>query len=210
MKKYISTVLASTLILSNVLPSVVHGQELKEHEIVNVQKANETFNAQNEMPVNLGGVKKYIEVDDNGHIGFTLVSPAQYEHYNLADLQTHFDSLNQKVDNGEIIINANLEITDLTPQAYASYGKWEYHWWGYDRKFTKKQANNYVDEIEYIVLGMGAGAAVTSPSLVIAGGFLLSASWYGLLAKRIKANNKGKNGVLIEVYWARTFDITPL
>ncbi|KOS66291.1 hypothetical protein AEA09_18935 [Lysinibacillus contaminans] len=207
MKKYISTVLASTLILSSVLPTIAHGEEFKENEVVNVQKENETVN---EVSLNLDDVKKYIKVDNNGHIGFTFVPPGQYKKHNLSELQNHFNLLNEKVDNGEIIIKEDLEITDLSPQALAVYGSWTYHWWGYDRKFTKKQAVAYVDEIEYVILGMGAGAAVTAPSLVIAGGFLLSASWYGLLAKRIEANNKGKNGVLIEIYWARTFDITPL
>lgn len=208
MKKYISTVLASTLILSSGLPAVAHGNEFKENENVNVQKENE--NVQNDVSFNLDEVKKYIKIDDNGHIGFTFVPPGQYKKYNLSELQNHFNLLNEKVDKGEISINENLEISDLRIQTFASYGSWTYHWWGYDRKFTKKQAAAYVDEIEYVVLGMGAGAAVTAPSLVIAGGFLLSASWYGLLAKRIEANNKGKKGVLVEVYWARTFDITPL
>ena len=126
------------------------------------------------------------------------------------DFQNHRHMLNQKVDNGQIKINDDLSITDLSIQLFASYGKWTYHWWGYDRKFTKSQANAYIDEIEYVILGMGAGAVVTAPSLVIAGAFALSAGWYGLFAKRIKANNKGKNGVLVKIYWARTFDIVPL
>lgn len=122
----------------------------------------------------------------------------------------HVLCLNEKVDNAQISIGEDLEITDLSPKARAVYNSWTYHWWGCDRKFTKTQAEDYVEEIEYAILGLGAGAAVTAPAVVIAGSLALSASWYGLLAKRIEANNKGKKGVLVEIHWSRTFDITPL
>ncbi|WP_146553665.1 hypothetical protein [Rummeliibacillus sp. SL167] len=218
MKKYTSLVLSGAIILSTFAPLQANAEETT-NEVENYDQAEN--NAQNkdyalsesatvQQNSDLEQVKKYVTVNLNGHIGFTSVPSDEYEKYDLAELQNYFDFLNQKVDNEQIKINSDLTIKTLGLQLSAVYGKWTYHWWGYDRKFTKKQANAYVDQIEYTIIGLGAGAIVTSPSIIIAGGFGLSAGWYELLAKRIKANNKGKKGVLVKIYWARTFDIVPL
>lgn len=218
MKKYTSLALSGVLLLSAFAPLQANAEEAT-NEVENYDQAQNNVQIEDyalsesaavQQESNLEQVKKYVTVDLNGHIGFTSVPSNEYEKYDLAELQNHFDFLNQKVDNKQIKINSDLTIKNLGLQLRAVYGKWTYHWWGYDRKFTKKQAAAYKDEIDYVVIGMGAGAVVTAPSLVVAGGFALSAGWYQLLAKRIEANNKGKNGILVKIYWARTFDIEPL
>ncbi|WP_397536958.1 hypothetical protein [Rummeliibacillus pycnus] len=222
MKKYASLALSSVLLLSAFAPLQANAEEVKngvenydQSENNDVQNENVENYALSESAAvqqerDLEQIQKYITVDSNGHVGFKFVPPGQYKKYHLSELQTHFDMLNQKVDNGQIKINEDLTIDKIGPQLRATYGEWTYHVWGYDRKFTKKQAAAYKDQIDYTVIGMGAGAVVTAPSLVIAGGFALSAGWYQLLAKRIEANNKGKNGIYVKIYWVRTFDIEPL
>ncbi|WP_214700783.1 MULTISPECIES: hypothetical protein [unclassified Exiguobacterium] len=213
MKKYTSLALASTLAVSTLLPlnagaeQTKYSSSIQSTQEIPTSKLKENENRES---TQLDTVKKHVFVDSNGHIGFKNVPTQFYENYELAKLQKHFDELNSQVDAQQIVINEDLSISEIGFQTLAVYGKWTNHWWGYDRKFTKKQAVAYKDQIDTAVIGLGAGAVVTSPWLVVGGGFALTAGWYTLLGKRIEVNNRGKNGILVEIYWARTFDITPL
>lgn len=91
----------------------------------------------------------------------------------------------------------------------ATYGKWTYHWWGYDRKFTNYQTKQYVERLEMQAAGatMVTGVGAWFPPIGgIAG---VSAGYWALLASRVEANNHG-NGVLVEVTWVNVFNVTPL
>lgn len=213
MKKYTSLALASTLAMSTLLPLNAGAEQTKySSSIQSTQETPSPKVKENEKRESkqIETVKKHVFVNSNGHIGFKNVPKKLYENYELAELQKHFDLLNGQVDAQQIVINEDLSITEIGFQTLAVYGKWTNHWWGYDRKFTKNQAVTYKDQIDMAVIGLSAGAVVSAPWLVIGGGLALSASWYTLLGKRIEVNNRGKNGILVEIYWARTFDVTPL
>ncbi|WP_052340721.1 hypothetical protein [Bacillus haynesii] len=106
-------------------------------------------------------------------------------------------------------IDNQLNIKPTGFQPMATYGKWTYHWWGYDRKFTHKQANGYISELNQGAAGatLAIGAAYALPP--VAGLGTMAAGYWNLLANRVDAHN-GKKGVLVSVTWALVFSVESL
>ncbi|MER2058385.1 MAG: hypothetical protein ABTA16_06145 [Niallia sp.] len=205
MKKFITGLVTTGLLLSSVTPSFAEAASEKNNRlIVGEQKQQEISQG-----TLLKKVEPFVKVTEQGTLELEGVPTNFYETYNLDQLQAHFDNLNQLALRGNITINKDLSIQDNSIQLNAVYGKWTYHWWGYDRKFTNAQANDYVN---YLLSAAAGGAIVTGagawfpPVAAIAG---TSSGYWALLATRVNANNKGY-GVLVEVSWLAVFDVTPL
>lgn len=207
LKKLVISLLSIIMILSVALPSHASTLEAPNHKKV----AETTEN--NHLVEDFSEVKKvekYVSVGANGHI---ILDPKHsknfHKKYNLDQLEDHFALLNEKVDNGTIKINEDLSIEDLSISVFASYNKWTYHWWGYDRNFTNSQALRYVNELNTVAAGgtIAAGAASIMP--ILGAGIAMTAGYYALLSARVTANNRG-NGVYVGQTWARVFNVKPL
>lgn len=103
-------------------------------------------------------IKPHVEVTKEGTIRLKKLPKHFHEKYNLEGLQKHFDNLNALVETGDITINKDLSIQDNSISTMSEYGKWTYHWWGYDRKFTDAQAKDYINEL----LTVAAGATIVA------------------------------------------------
>ena len=207
MKKIILRIITTILVLSSIIPgtSVVNASrltnDLQDTELLkskNLEMQSDTM---------IQDVEQYIEVREDGTIGFKNNIPMLiYKKYNLNDLQAHFDTLNQKVEDNEIFIDQHLNITDNSISTYASYNQWTYYWWGYAKKFTNSGAIDYANKLEMFALGSGAAGILFPPISGVAG---LTAVYYELQVSRIRAKNKG-NGVQINITWARVFTVKTL
>jgi hypothetical protein len=154
-------------------------------------------------------VEPYVEVKEDGIIGFKDVPKNIYNKYNLDKLQEHFDILNNAVENETITINEDLSIQDNSFSTYAVYGKWTYNWWGYDRNFNNSQAIALSNYAASVAGGAGIVTGITymfPPVAAIAG---VATGYWSLVAARVNANNKGK-GVYVGVTWVAAFNISPL
>ncbi|WP_404447999.1 hypothetical protein LG307_03160 [Sutcliffiella horikoshii] len=152
-------------------------------------------------------IKPYVELKEDGTISFKDNIPQDvYELYNFDQLENHFYTVNQGVRNGTLVVDEELNITDISISLSAVYGKWTYHLWGYDRKFNNAQTKDYVNRLEYQTIAAMFAAGVMPPMSGLAS---LSGGYWLLLAKRVEANNKGK-GVYVAITWVNVFNIKPL
>lgn len=154
-------------------------------------------------------IKPYVEVTKEGTIRFKELPKGFYDKYSLEELQKHFDYLNTLSEAGDITINNDLSIQKNSISTMAVYGKWTYHWWGYDRKFTNSQADDYVDDLVTAAAGATIVAGLGSAFPPVSGIATVQAGYWALLAVRVDANNEG-NGVYVAVTWALIFDVEPL
>lgn len=156
-------------------------------------------------------IKPYVQLNKDGTIGFKKNVPEDvYEAYDLDVLQSHFDVVNEGVRNNMLTINKKLEISEtIQVRAAATYGKWTYHWWGYDRNFSNYQTKQYIDRLEYQAIGASMATGVTYWFPPVGGLAALSGGYWLLLSKRVDANNNG-NGVYVAVTWANVFNVKPL
>lgn len=154
-------------------------------------------------------IKPYVEVTKSGKIHFKNLPKGLYQDYNLSELQKHFDHLNELVESGTITINADLSIQDHSINLRAVYGKWTYHWWGYDRKFNNQQAHDYMVYLDTVSEGAGiiTGAYEWLPP--ISGLSLATSAYLTLLSSRVAANNNG-SGVYVSISYATVFNVEPL
>lgn len=205
MKKVTTTLLASSLVLSGILPSTIHAATNDAN--APKQEINES---NTDMDSTIHDVKPFVKVNEEGYITFKENIPQKIrDQYALDELQLHFDTLNQSVKNGEIRINKDLSIDETMMARAAVYSKWTYHWWGYDRKFNNSQTKSYINYCQTIAGGAGivTGAGAYFPPVALIGG--MQTGYWALFATRLDANNKGR-GVYVSVTWAAVFDIEPL
>lgn len=140
--------------------------------------------------------------------------------------QDYFDILNNRAEQGKIIINEDLSIVNTEFQTAtanlgnARAGHWyscgggrntntvEY-WWGYSRYAcdceTQRMAADF-NSCASVAAGVGVVGAYFGAVGAIPGG--LASSYWWLLASRLDANNHGR-GVFVEMTWILVFDITP-
>lgn len=209
MKKILSYGLLSILTISLVSPMSAYADTKIDQEEVTYQgESNEFVNLSE---TDLNELQKSVKINENGHIYLENVPSDQYKNYGLQYLEEHFNLLNEKVDNGQIIINQDLSITDLTVKARAVYGEWTNHWWGYDRKFGKIAAEKYATECNKLATKLAMGAAVASPVWWVSAGIALSSGYYYLLSTDVnEANAKSNKGVEVKIYWTRNYSVKPL
>lgn len=211
MKKIIASSLVSAMILSSITSISASANEnvTSENENTYQQENNEIENISQ---VELNKIKAVVKVNENGHIYLENVSPEMYQKYNLQFLEKHFDSLNQNGDNGQIIINEDLSITDISIKERAVYGEWTEHWWGKDIKFGKINAEQYAADANKAGIILAGGAALTAPFLgVVSGGIGLTSAYYFYLSARVNEENQISNkGVEVKIYWTRNFAVSAL
>lgn len=159
----------------------------------------------------IAAIEPYVAVSDEGKLYLKDVPRHLYEMYNLEELEQHFADLNHYAENDYITINKDLTIDQnpelITPDAV--YGKWTYHWWGYDRKFNNSQAKAFADYAASVAGGAGIVTGIGAffpPVAAIAG---VQTGYWSLVAARVNANNKGR-GVYIAVTWVAIFNVEPL
>lgn len=201
--------LVSVLVLS-VAPNVsAYESNVKEPERVYKVKTDDQTSLDADQQKMIDAVKPYVSVGKDGLLSLDNVPNSLYEKYSLDQLEGHFAQLNNDVKNGKITIEKDLSITPLTLSTSVNYARWTYNWWGYDRKFNNKASKSYQD---WLYTAVNTGVIVggltywVPPVASIAG---VSAGYWGLLATRIGAKNKGK-GVYVGVTWVAAFRVDTL
>ncbi|MFT0800351.1 hypothetical protein VSK91_02635 [Bacillus swezeyi] len=175
---------------------------------VNTEKNDHTLlNVEQEKLIN--NIKPYVHLNTDGKLVLKDVPEKLYKKYNLKGLEEHFDNINKGVENHKLVIDNQLNIKPTGFQINATYGKWSYHWWGYDRKFTHKQANGYISELNAAAGGATFVTGVSYAFPPVAGLSGMAAGYWSLLANRVSAHN-GKKGVLVSVTWALIFSVDSL
>lgn len=135
-----------------------------------------------------------VEIDNKGHLELKdNVSQEDFEKYDLAQLEEYFVTLNQKVDQGIISINSELEIQESNDivTISASVPTREYHWWGYKTTYINSQTDSAISTLNAGTAGAGVLSAYAS-----------------LLASRMGANKDG-NGVIVDMTWAAVYNVSP-
>ncbi|MCY8007425.1 hypothetical protein MOC99_01435 [Bacillus haynesii] len=161
-------------------------------------------NAEQEKLINT--IKPYVHVDADGKLILKNVPEDLYKEYNLSALEDHFDYINKRVEDNLLVIDNQLNIKPTGFQPMATYGKWTYHWWRYDRKFTHKQADSFVNELNTAAGGAGFVSVVLPPIAALGG---MAGSYWVTLGARVSAHN-GKKGVLVSITWALVFSVESL
>lgn len=201
--KIVSTLLVAVLMLPMLLiaPSEVNAAKGKTNE-PNISTTSM-----------INTIKPYVKVTNKGKIKLKTnkLPEGFYEEYNLNELEKHFDKLNELSENGRITINKDLSIDDNSiSMLSATYGRWTYHWYGYDRMFTNEQTKDYILYLDTVLEGstfIAFGTASFLPTVAILG--TMSTAYFGLLSSRLAANNKG-NGVWVSCSWVGLFDVESL
>lgn len=141
MKKFMSVICSTAITLTLVVPAASAAPTAPVQEFSSLEKNVSVNQTKNLIDI----VEPYVEVNKDGLLQFKDVPQAIYDSYNLSELQKHFDTLNTMVTNGRIIINSDLNIIDQSMSARATYGSWDYHWWGYDRNFGNSETLEFID-----------------------------------------------------------------
>jgi hypothetical protein len=207
MKKIIASLFTLMLILGVVTPSYAAGIE-SENQLKKLEKEQEKLQKEQEKMIK--DVEPYVNVTEVGKFELAGAPKNLYKKYDLSKLEAHFVEMNKLAEDGSVTIHEDLSIDDNLFTVSAVYGKWTYHWWGYDRKMSDSYAdwyaNTYLDMLAAggtVVTGVGA---YFPPVSAVAG---ISTGQWLLLKNRINANNKG-NGVYVGVTWALFFNVEPL
>jgi hypothetical protein len=207
MKKIIASLFTLMLILGVVTPSYAAANE-SEKQLKKIEKEQEKLQKEQEKMIE--DVEPFVNVTEDGKFELVNAPKKLFKKYDLAKLEAHFVEMNKLAEEGSVTINDDLSIEDNLFTISAVYGKWTYHWWGYDRKMSNSYANWYANE--YLDMIAAGGTVVTGvgaffpPVGAVAG---ISTGQWLLLKNRINANNKG-NGVYVGVTWALFFNVEPL
>lgn len=131
------------------------------------------------------------------------------------------DSINELIEQGELKATENGTLYETSDDELVVQGgnvdKMVYHWWGYTRyannKNTKKLINrfNTASNGAWVVCGGTASASylfpVSAPYTGLVSGLTgMAAGYWGLLATRMSAKNKGK-GVIVNMTWVLVFTV---
>ncbi|PCK18816.1 hypothetical protein CEY02_18155 [Bacillus pumilus] len=201
--------LVSVLVLSVVPNASAYENNVKEPESVYKVETDDQTSLDADQQKMIDAVQPYVSVDKDGLLSLNNVPNSLYEKYSLDQLEGHFAQLNNDVKNGKITIEKDLSITPLTLSTSVNYARWTYNWWGYDRKFNNKASKSYQDWL-YTAANTGVivgGLTFWLPPVASISG--VSAGYWGLLATRIGAKNKGK-GVYVGVTWVAAFRVDTL
>ena len=166
---------------------------------------------------------EFVEVSEEGLIELELpddlleqISEEEYAVYLEA-----IDSINELIEQGELKATENGTLYETSDDELVVQGgnvdKMVYHWWGYTRyannKNTKKLINrfNTASNGAWVVCGGTASASylfpVSAPYTGLVSGLTgMAAGYWGLLATRMSAKNKGK-GVIVNMTWVLVFAV---
>lgn len=188
----------------------------REVENVRTEENNQLTELDNQSLI--ANVEPYVQVNENGHIELSQeIEQDIYEDYALDNLEEYFSNLNEKVDNGSIIISDSLDIIDNTPDDNIitiqsnNYISTSTHWWGHRTAYNNSQAQAAAQRFRNYALGYstigGLGVLVPGIGPAVAGAGGLTATYSNLVANRIDANNNG-NGVILDMTWVAAFDVS--
>ncbi|SDB81281.1 hypothetical protein [Shouchella lonarensis] len=207
LKKMVAGVLVLMLVLSGFLSTPTFAMEGSQRHVEQEEPPNIELSQQDLILA----VEPYVEVTNDGYLQLKDVPQHIYEAYQLDALQQHFDEVNSEVAEGNLAISSDLDVVVKDPEVGVNtvYGRWTYHWWGYDRKFDRAQTRRYISYLHSVAAGatIVAGASYFFPPGIAFG--TINAGYFALLATRVDANNKGR-GVYVGVTWVAIFRVTPL
>lgn len=166
---------------------------------------------------------EFVEVSEDGLIELELpdyllerISEEEYGVYLEA-----INRINELIEQGDLKATKNGTLYETSDDELVVQGgnvdKMVYHWWGYTRyannKNTKKIINrfNTVSNGAWVVCGGTASASylfpVSAPYTGLVSGLTgMAAGYWGLLATRMSAKNKGK-GVIVNMTWVLVFTV---
>ncbi len=137
--------------------------------------------------------------------------------------KTYFDKLNEKIKSGYLEAHSDLSITTKTQAPLTSSinksvtssctgitSAVKDYWWGYSRYMDSCVANKFAADLTSVsVTSGGISIVATYFGVIPAVPPGITASYFGLLASRVAANNANSTGIYLEMTWALVFNITP-
>lgn len=208
-KKASSLVLSTILLTSALVPaaSAAGTQPVSSQNSATIQKQQENM---------IDTVEQYIVLNQDGTIGISKdMSQNMIEEYDINSLQERFDLLNQQVKANQIVINEDLSITQkntmhIMAAKAAKYEKTQRYWWGDKNWYTNAQTKAHIKDLNTAAIAAGGTGAALGALGFIPGAFTgaVAGTYWGVLASRMDANNKGK-GVTVSVTWVLAFNVEP-
>lgn len=166
---------------------------------------------------------EFVDVSEDGFITLNIpsdvveqLSEEQYEMY-----LEGINEINRLIDQGELEVTENGTIYETSDDDLVVQGgnvdKMVYHWWGYTRYANNRNTKNLINRFntasngDWIVCGGTASASYLFPVSAPVTGLMsglsgMTAGYWGLLASRMSAKNKGK-GVIVNMTWAFVFTV---
>ena len=202
MKKIISLFIALAMSLSVTLPLKSFAESSNQEDIISL-------------------VEQYVDVTEDGFIKLELtdsliqdIGKENYESF-LSGIET----INSLISIGELSVTDNGTIYELNDDELIVQGgnvdKVTYHWWGIRRYASNSSTKEIIDYFSTVSNGAGIACGGTAaiglifPAALPASAFSgVGAGYFGLLASRISANNKGR-GVIIDLTYVLVFNIKP-
>lgn len=176
-------------------------------------------------------LEQYIHRAGNGtlHLQLGKAIQAGYNRCDLKALQDHLHSLNQRILNGEITTDDNLNIItiksifniedsiectcnagDSDYSIFCSKGinKFEQFWWGYRRHACACETNRIVAQLNtYAAIGGGASVLAAIFSGPVAAYIGVPTAYILLLASRASYHNTANTGVVMTMTYAFVFSV---
>ncbi|WP_322923315.1 hypothetical protein [Paenibacillus campi] len=165
-------------------------------------------------------LKPYVSVNANGFFELNDVKAKQdgIDVSLLEGQKTYFDELNQQIRSGNLKAHSDLSITsnnqtplisNLNKSATSSCTgintAVKNYWWGYSRYMDSCVANKFAADLTSGGISVVAAYFGVLPAVPPG----ITASYFGLLASRVAANNANSTGIYLEMTWALAFNITP-
>lgn len=217
LKKFAISTSSALILSSSVIPALAANASENAVEETEVDEA-EIY----ETEEFINDVEPYVTVNDNGHLHLQDDIPEYlYEKYRLEELEQRFVELNFQKDQGQLVIEGNLEITDnannlsqpeISPNALSSGYRVENYWWGSRTFFTNQGTETATEQLELATIGVASAGAIVSakfpPLAPIGTTLVLYSSYLTLLRSRMNSNNNG-NGVIVDMTRVDAFSVRP-
>ncbi|AMQ71806.1 MULTISPECIES: hypothetical protein [Bacillus amyloliquefaciens group] len=209
MKKFASVLLVLCLLMS-LAPNVL---ALEKQSPVK-SYSEEQYDKQDILPL-----EKYVSVK-NGlfALDYEKAKADGIEKGLLDGQKAYFEYLNDEITAGKLEAKKDLSIVEKTESASPemaplackgkNYGP-KHYWWGYHVKMNSCATDNFVHDMN-TAGSTAAGIAVFTAYFGFVPGAIPGAAsvFFGLMANRADANNKGK-GVKADITWALAFSFSP-
>lgn len=203
--------LSGLLLTGSIVPIAANAQNNEESKQMSVNYTG-VSTAQDEQEVMINTVEKYVNLNPDGTIELSEEIPKELvEKYDINSLKERFESLNQQVKDGRIVINEDLSISEknlIQARAAAKYEKTKRYWWGDKNWYTNAQTKAHIKDLNSAVIAAGGVATAMGTLGFVPGAFTgaVAGTYWGLLASRMDAHNKGK-GVTVSATWALVFSV---
>ncbi|KAA0562287.1 hypothetical protein F0342_17890 [Bacillus sp. CH30_1T] len=213
MKK--ALILGATTILtlgfsSGFLSNIAHANENISNEITGLPVASLAEDASEV----IFEVAPYVHKNDQGFLYVDSSIPQDvYIKNELAVLEKSFEEINRQVKNGQVVVNEDLSITNLSvtnkykfmAAARKGYTSKTY-WWGVRATYTDSQAKKAIKQLEDASDTEQDYATILFWLPPVAGIAGITGVYCKKLGKAMKSHNKGK-GVILDMTWALTYKV---